>query len=80
MVAVKRISRCGMPWKPRTEVKAPPSRTAGIASALSTAPSRARRLLEECSRIRDTTSSPLRTTISAPSEATSFSSFSEASR
>ena len=28
-----------MPWNPRTDVKAPPSRTAGMTSSLSTAPS-----------------------------------------
>ena len=52
-VAVNLMPRWGAPMKPRTDVKAPPSRTAGITFSLRTAPSaRPSMPFGKCSKIR----------------------------
>ncbi len=75
-----RIPRGGSPRKPRTVAKPPPSRIAGYNASFWTEPSSMPWTPSGTSaRIRSATSSPRRTTMSAPSCFTSDSSFSEAS-
>ena len=79
-VGNNRSPRCPSPRYPRTVATAPPSFTAGSTSASCTAPSASPSTPSgKCPRIRSATSSPRRTTRSAPSPRTSSSSASDAS-